>query len=184
MLLLELAYTAVATPPKDGIIPAAENIATEITQWGLFIAAICTFVVTLIVIVGTIVWQAGNIRTEMVAALAAHRKEIDDAIATLRKDFEEQVRKRDLQLQQLVSDLSKQFGETISALKEKITQVEFFIRDRYVSKETFTLVTDRFMAEIRTLGTELGARQLRLETKFDSIFIRFKGPSDPPQVPP
>jgi hypothetical protein len=71
-----------------------------------------------------------------------------------------------------VETLTHRTGEMGNALREKIREVELFIRDEFVRKETFNLVIDRTLQEIRQIGADLGARQNRMEQKLDGIVQR------------
>ena len=85
---------------------------------------------------------------------------------------EDLVRQLDKAMKKPVNDIETleiRTGELGHALREKINQVELFVRDEFVRKETFNLVTDRISLEVKGLGDRLESRQLRMETKFDSI---------------
>lgn len=64
-----------------------------------------------------------------------------------------------------MSVLTKQVTETLTAMREKITQVEFYMRDNYVSKDTFNAVTERILAELRSASDKFDNRCTSLENK-------------------
>jgi gas vesicle protein len=59
------------------------------------------------------------------------------------------------------------FGETISALKEHIRQLEMFVRDRYVEKNDFALQMQRHNELLQMNFANITARLDRMEKKLD-----------------
>jgi len=65
--------------------------------------------------------------------------------------------------------IRREFGETVTAMRAKMTEIEFYIRDHYVTRETFDTVLNRLLAEIRTLGERMETNKISLENKIDRI---------------
>lgn len=59
------------------------------------------------------------------------------------------------------------FGETVSALKEHVRQVEMFVRDRYIEKNDFIIQMQRHNELIQMNFTNITARLDRMEKKLD-----------------
>lgn len=102
------------------------------------IAAVAGFFLQFFVILGTVVWKLAQVRTDLLAAIDMSGKEIDERI--------------DAQ--------SRQFGETVAALRQKITDVELYVRDNFVRR-------DSFYTNIQELAKRIETRIDRLETKID-----------------
>jgi hypothetical protein len=62
----------------------------------------------------------------------------------------------------------QEFGETASAIRQKLHDVEVFTRDHFVSKDSFELVVGRLEKSIEKLGD-------KIEDKLDRMFQRPKG---------
>lgn len=114
----------------------------DLTGWITFAGFILQAVVYLVVGI----WKLSQIKSEILAAIAVHRKEYDDEFARVRREF----------------------GEVGQAIREKITQVELFCRDNYVRRDSFYKVNDDTQASIKELGKELRERLERMEEKIDS----------------
>lgn len=63
---------------------------------------------------------------------------------------------------------SREFGETIAALRQKVGEVELYGANNYVRRDGFYKVQDNLEGSIRSLGDELKARLERMEGKIDS----------------
>jgi hypothetical protein len=61
----------------------------------------------------------------------------------------------------------QEFGETASAIRQKLHDVEVFTRDHFVSKDSFELVVGRLEKSIEKLGD-------KIEDKLERFFQRSK----------
>jgi hypothetical protein len=66
------------------------------------------------------------------------------------------------------SQHSREFGETIAALRQKIADVELYASNHYVRRDGFYKVQEQFTADLRALGDRIEARFVRLEAKIDN----------------
>lgn len=107
--------------------------------------ALAALALNMIIAVVGLTWGLGKIRDTVRDAIDVHRKKIDEEIDTLRHEF----------------------GETVQAIRMKVTEVELWTRDNLVKKESFGLVTDRISREVRDLGERLDKRLERMEGKID-----------------
>lgn len=99
-------------------------------------------------LVGTLVgliWKLSRVEVSLRQTIQAERKEID-------KDLEKQ---------------SREFGETAAALRQKVTEVELYMRDNFVRRDGFYKVRDELSQDIKHLGEQLHARLERMEAKID-----------------
>jgi predicted nucleotidyltransferase len=63
----------------------------------------------------------------------------------------------------------REAGETASALRQKLTEVEFFVRDKFVSKETFTDFMQQMRLAWERLENKIDKRDERLDKRLDAI---------------
>lgn len=106
-----------------------------------------TLIISVIGIIATVVWRASSIKTDLLVELQKNRLDIDEQFAVLRREV----------------------GETITAIRSKVTEVELYIRDNYVTKATFNVVLDRILAELKQISEKMENNKLRLETKIEEI---------------
>jgi hypothetical protein len=110
------------------------------------IVATAGFLLQFIVLLGTGIWKFAQVKTDLLAAIAASGKEIDERI----------------------DQQSRQFGETAAALRTKISEVEIYIRDHYVKKETFGPLMAEIKTDIKSFGEKIEGRLERMEGKIDN----------------
>jgi hypothetical protein len=61
--------------------------------------------------------------------------------------------------------ISRNFGETVSAVRQKINEMELFNRDHFVNTRTFDLVNDQTQQAIRRLEDKLEDRFNKIDDK-------------------
>jgi biopolymer transport protein ExbB/TolQ len=76
-----------------------------------------------------------------------------------------EVENRHNELEEMIDNFSRDGGETARAMQHKIKEVELWVRDHLVRKDSFKEVTDR----IEKLAEN---RDARLERQLDAIFKR------------
>jgi molecular chaperone GrpE (heat shock protein) len=76
-----------------------------------------------------------------------------DALDHMTRDFHEQMNR-----------MQRDDGEGLAAIRQKITEVELFMRDNFVRNVEFT-----------SAMTEIKAGQLRTESKLDRLFGQMRG---------
>lgn len=62
---------------------------------------------------------------------------------------------------------TRQFGETIAALRQKLNEVELDMARNYMRRDSFYPARQEMSDQIKELGRTLNARLDRLETKID-----------------
>ncbi len=102
------------------------------------IMAVAGFLLQFFAIIGTGIWKLSQVESRLREAIDASGREIDERI--------------DAQ--------ARQFGETALALRQKITDVELYVRDNYVRRESF-------YSNIQELAKRIETRIDRLETKIE-----------------
>jgi hypothetical protein len=99
-----------------------------------------TLGLSVIVILVTGIWKLGSVRDE------------------LKEDFERRI-----------SEARREVIETTTSMRDRITQVEFYIRDNYVTKETFNQVLNRILAELETIREKMETNRVSVEGKLDQL---------------
>lgn len=107
---------------------------------------------------------------------------IERAVITTQNKSSEEALKINAEMAEGFERLRREFGETSHAIREKVRDVEFFVRDKFISKETFNLVIERDRAEFRGDVHKLEAQVERVNNKLDKLVWYFKVP-DPPNDP-
>lgn len=111
---------------------------------GTNIAAASFIVTTAVLLIGGgIAYARQETKTQNMITLA--QKEIDDKIdATIRA-----------------------FGETATAIRQKITEVELFMRDNYIKRDSFYGGLNALADNLKILSNTLDGRLIRMENKID-----------------
>lgn len=104
----------------------------------------------------TVILQVGGGSWRLSGKLADMEKGLRQAISDSTKDVEEKQERA-----------THDFGETISALKEHIRQLEMFVRDRYVEKNDFAAQMQRHNELLQMNFTNISQRLDRMEKKMD-----------------
>lgn len=99
----------------------------------------------LVAVVGA-TWGIAKIKDTVRDAMEMHRKEVNDQMDTL----------------------SRSFGETVAALREKINQVELDMANNYTRRQSVYSLREELRTELRELGKELKESLQRMEAKLDS----------------
>lgn len=60
------------------------------------------------------------------------------------------------------------FGETAQAIRQKITEVELFMRDNYIKRDSFYHGLTELATNIKALNDSLDGRLIRMENKIDA----------------
>lgn len=103
-------------------------------------------IVTLISYAAGIVWKLSLVEKALRSDINKARDEIEE------------------KQQQSVHD----FGETIAAIRQKLSDVELYAANNYVRRDGFYKVQEMLTSDIRALGDKIEARFVRLETKLDT----------------
>lgn len=107
---------------------------------------LASFVLLLILNSGAGIWKLSRVEIALHDAIAEGRKETDDRIDRQGRDV----------------------GETIAAIREKVREVELFIRDTYMRRDSFYQVQTSMEASMKALGEQIDKRLERMEAKIDS----------------
>jgi len=103
------------------------------------------FVVNTLVLAITGVNKLTQTETSIRSAITSQRENIDDEFLQVRREW----------------------GETVSAIRQKVTDVELYVRDNYVRKDVFDSAMTNLGKHVEQVGDRIEARLLRIETKMD-----------------
>jgi deoxyadenosine/deoxycytidine kinase len=69
-----------------------------------------------------------------------------------------------------IEQQGREFGEIATALRIKIVEVELYVRDNFVRKETFVPLMAKIEIDVRAIGDRIETRLLRMEQKIDDSY--------------
>jgi len=125
---------------------------------------------------GTGLWEALIALGTLILSLMGSAVAGTWVLGNSRNKVNEKIDKAVLELESKIDDendtVKAQFGETVTALREKIRETELWNRDNFVSKQTFTLV----MQEMRTSWQRF---EDKLDKRLDTIEAKIAG-----KIPP
>src|SRR6185437_4932785 len=101
-------------------------------------------------------------------ALARSREKVNQKIDQIRFELEQRLG--------TATDLAtSRFGETITAMRQKVSDMELWNRDNFVNKNTFTLVMQRMDERWDRFEDKLDKRDERFDKRLDSIEAKLNG---------
>lgn len=116
------------------------------------------FALNLAIFIGGIVWRAG--RQEVF-----WQKALNKLQSTLTDKMDAQAKTQSAEIDKLSDEVRREFGEGLSALRAKIHEVELFIRDTYVRRDSFSLVVTRIEEMIKLSMDKMDAKLDKLEER-------------------
>lgn len=84
-----------------------------------------------------------------------------------RDEIIEQVTDHKLETQEKVNRTVRDLDETFRAIRQKINEVELYIRDNYVQEKSFSAIVNQVMSDMKGIGERIENRLLRMENKLD-----------------
>lgn len=88
-------------------------------------------------------------------------------LGNVEKCLRDDINKSRDEIEQQQDRHSREFGETVAAMREKIREVELFCRDTFVRRDSFYMVRDDLVTSMNSLGDKIEARLERMEKKID-----------------
>jgi hypothetical protein len=88
-------------------------------------------------------------------------------LAKVRAAISEEIDGHRLRIDGELDNLGRSFGETATALREKIREVELFTRDTFMRRDDFSTFRDQLFADLKEMRAELIGRLDRMEIKMD-----------------
>lgn len=100
-------------------------------------------------------------------SLGRSSKSADVKIAQMAKVVTEELNDMERRLHADIDNSTRQFGETVSAIRTKVTEIELWNRDNFVSKGTFKAVTDEMKRSWERFEDNLNDKLEAIDKKLD-----------------
>lgn len=100
-------------------------------------------------------------------SLGRSSKSADVKIAQRAKAVTEELNDMERRLHADIDNSTRQFGETVSAIRTKVTEIELWNRDNFVSKGTFKSVTDEMKRSWERFEDNLNDKLEAIDKKLD-----------------
>lgn len=97
----------------------------------------------------------------IMGAVVEHKSSLDETVEQMRQECDEKV-----------DQSERRFGETITAMQNKIHEFEKWTRDTFVRRESFGEALTRFETGVTERDQRFDKRFDRLEAKFDELIAR------------
>lgn len=137
---------------------------TDLATLAILIAA-ATFVMNIILAVRKGQWglpdRLNQLETRIMAAVKDHRDHTDTVLDQSRQELDAAIEKS-----------SREFGETVHAMQNKIQQLELWMRDTFVRRDSFMVVIKETRDTIEKQGAVLERGLEKLNNKLDSVIER------------
>lgn len=112
---------------------------------------------------GLIFTAAGLVLNLIVLAVGGTR-----AIGRLETSLRESIEKSRKEIDERLDSQSREFGETVQAMRQKIHEVEIWSRDNFMRRDGFYKVKDELTVQINGVRDELRKDLRRMEEKLDT----------------
>lgn len=89
------------------------------------------------------------------------------ALAKTEKALNEQVSEHKLETESRLNQTLREVGENFTAMRQKVTEVELYMRDHFVQKDAFQAIVSQIMSDMKSIGDRIETRLLRMESKID-----------------
>lgn len=127
--------------------------------------AAATFVLNIVVTIKNGQWRLpdrlNQLEARITLAVSEHREHTDSLLDKMRRE-----------LNAAMDSSSREFGESIHAIKDKVHQFELWARDNFVRRESFTVVNQETREAITKQGDTLGRGIELINLKIDGIISR------------
>jgi hypothetical protein len=111
-----------------------------------------------------------QMETRIMAAVAAHKTSMDTEVDAVRAEMRAAVAQCDGirgELRAAIETTERRFGETVEAVRKHVGQIEIYIRDHYVRRESFLAYIQETRDVVKTTADRIENRLERMETKLD-----------------
>lgn len=99
-----------------------------------------------------------QLEVRLTSAITTSKNEIDKRIDETAQDLEDKIDRH-----------SREFGETASALRAKIQEVELWSRDNFVRRDSFYKLTDELKADIKAVGADVKQMGADIQARIDRM---------------
>jgi hypothetical protein len=129
------------------------------------VVMVSSLLLNIIIAVVGATWGVAKIKSAVGEAIEEHREKFAATVKGVDEKFDREL-----------DATARSFGETAKAIREKIQEVEIYIRDNYVTKldmkmyrEAFEGTIDRFEHSVGSRLTDIHDRLERMEGKLDDV---------------
>lgn len=119
--------------------------------------ALAAFAVNMIGTIVGVTWKLSRVELSLRQAITIERREIDEHMERQLGEIDDRLERQ-----------SREFGETASALRQKVHEVEVWARDTFVRRDGFYKVKDELSAEIKGVAAQIYQRLDKLEAKMEA----------------
>jgi hypothetical protein len=120
--------------------------------------ALAGLIVSILAGFGGIVWTIANMQTSILQRISAERSDLESRISGL-----------SLSAVEIENRTANRFGEGLSAIREKINQVELFVRDTYLPIKTYERDQDQKWETIKAMIGVIEKKMEIIEVKIDRL---------------
>lgn len=135
--------------------------------------AFAALLVTIFVVSGGGLWallsKMDETKNLLQADINSLKKTLDEEVNAIRSAAFVEYKDLRRELNELVSKMYLDFGEAPKALREKIGQVELWIRDNLLPRKEYERDQDQILDSIKLLTKVMETRFTSLDGKFDEI---------------
>lgn len=135
--------------------------------------AFAALMVTVLVVSGTGLWvlfsKLESNRTSLEQALLRNKDDLDNEIEAIRAAAYAEYKELRREMSDGIQRAYLEFGEAPKALREKMTQLELFMRDTYLPKRDYERAQDQIAEALKDFEKHLETRLGSFEKKLDKI---------------
>jgi hypothetical protein len=127
--------------------------------------------VTIFLASGAVIWKLAEVKASVLGELQIHKDALDVELTAIRQAGYQEYKLLRQEINDVSAQTYREFGETVQAVREKINQVELWVRDQfgnYLLKSDFERDHDHILESLRTLNATVERRFNTLEEKLDS----------------
>lgn len=132
------------------------------------IVAVLTFLLTFI---GQLIWWTTRLARfdvslrEMIAKL---QRELEGRVTQTHKEIDDRIEQTRLEFIERTNVQAREFGETVSAVRLKVQEVELFSRDTFLRRVSFYKAQENMEASLSKFAEKIETRLERMEEKIDT----------------
>lgn len=112
-----------------------------------------------------VIWKLGQNKTEIIDRIAKTRDGYTAALALMRQDFDREI---DV-LRREIEASERRGAEPIHAMREKVSTVELYIRDHYVSKREYERDHAQLLLALRSMQEAIEKRLDAYEERIEKV---------------
>ena len=116
-----------------------------------------------------ITWQISRIEQKVRADAATGDKELGESMDAQIDNLQRDIVRFHRSGMEKSDVIIREFGETASAIRQKLHDVEVFSRDHFISKDTFSATVGRIEKMFENFGDRLEKRFDKIDERFDKL---------------